>query len=213
MESVTTMFFIATASLLLAIRLLQNITIMEKLFVSIFLAALGYLGYTKYQENTKYVRTTEQKVDSVVNLVDDLIQLKGVEISLPFKKVLQSDLVLLKAVTALIKFKEYDNDTVISIVQLLVVFFELYADILLEIKDYKIHTKSLVDLRFELLKRVHTLFVSLPASKHLKVLEYIVLCIQSSTYKCLNVLKNKYGTSDHEPPLAENMFDSSFEVF
>lgn len=141
------------------------------------------------------------------------LDVKGVNFSIPIQKVLESDPVMLKAIRALGKYAQYDKDIVYSILGKIVQFYELYADILLEVKDVHTMLANLIDMRLSIMAQMHSLFVSLPQAKHTKVFEYITLIIQGSTYKCLNVLKNKYGTTAHEPPVAGNTFNNAFEMY
>jgi hypothetical protein len=67
---------------------------------------------------------------------------------------------------------------------------------------------KLMDQRFELLQNIQSLYVSIPFKRHTKVFENVSLVIQSSTYKCMNVLKNKYNLDILKPPYASNTFEA-----
>lgn len=215
MEITTFLFVVGAAAAVCVIRLLRpGLSQYERLFL-IFI--IGVLGYMIWDRNSRFkldVKETRDKVGGVLDLVkQDGVDVK--EFTLPIRKVLESDPVLLKAVVALTKYLSYDKDIVHAIIKNLIKFYELYADMLLGVKDATRHIGSLLDIRQRIMEQTHSLYVSMPNTKHSKVFEYISLILQSSTYKSLNVLKNKYGTFQHEPPLALNAVvdDGSFELF
>lgn len=208
------LFFICTAALICLIRLLRpNISIYERAFLVMLIATLAYVAYNQHTQYQLSIVNTEDKVSKVLSLVQGLMDQEQIELTTPIKKILESDPQMLRAVLALIKYARYDKDNVLAVIVNLIQFYQLYADILLEIKDVKVHLATLVDNRYKILRLLHSLFVTLPNTKHIKVFEHCSLILQAATYKCLNVLKNKYGTTSHEPPLAENMFENTFEMF
>lgn len=217
MEITIFLFFIICALLLCIVRFLRDgVSTYERAFLFVVICALVYASYDEHTKHKLSVIRTQDKVQNVLGTLKssfEVMGVKGVEFSIPIQKVLESDPVMLKAVLALSRYAQYDKDTVDRILGSIVKFYELYADILLEVKDVRTMLGNLIDLRMNLMAQMHSLFVSLPQAKHTKVFEYVTLVIQSSTYKCLNVLKNKYGTTAHEPPLAGNTFNSEFEMY
>jgi hypothetical protein len=205
-------FVISIALLFCIIRLLRpTVSVYERAFLLVMIISLIYYAYNKHAHYNLSVLRTSDKVGSILNNVKESIDLEN-EISLPIRKILESDPMLLKTLLALTRYTTYDKDAITQIIKSIILFFELYADILLGVKDTHM-IGNLIDIRFSILKRIHSLFVSMPTMKHVKVFEYILLVVQSSTYKSLNVLKNKYGITAYESPLPNNTFDNSFELF
>lgn len=217
MEANIFMFCTVFAAVLFTIRFLRDgVGIHERAFLFVIIIALIYATYDEYLKYNLSVTRVKDEVRDVLSTLKGSfadMELKGITFSIPLQKVLESDPVMLKTVFALGKYVAYDKDVVYGILGKLVSFYELYADILMELKDVHTMLGSLIDIRMSLMAQMHSLFVSLPQAKHTKVFEHITLVMQSSTYKCLNVLKNKYGTTAHEPPVAENTFNSAFEMY
>ena len=208
MEITLFLFLIAAGILFSAIRLLSSQTsTYERFFLVCIIGILSYAAYDNTVKNKLNIVTTEKQVKSILNLIEDSLEASGVRnitLHVPLQKILESDPQFLKALLALIKYYTYDKDAVVEIIKDLTQFYDIYADVLLEAKPHTTHISTLVSIRFKLIEHMHALFVSLPNNKNTHIFEYISLVLQSTTYKALNVLKNKYGTTAHETPLPEN---------
>lgn len=204
---------IATTITFAVIRLLRpSISLYERAFLALTICLLGYFGYDKHLQNKHSSLKTSDNVSSILSLVGETLNIDQTLFTLPIRKILESDQLLLKVLSALLKYVPYDKDNITNIIKELVRFYELYADVLLGIKK-TVWINNLVDIRFNILRNIHYMFVGMPTQKHVKVFEYILLIVQSSTYKSLNVLKNKYGNTLFESPIANNIFDNSFELY
>lgn len=217
MEINVYLLIVLAAITLCIIRLLRpNVSVYERLFLIILIVVLSYAIWDKQTQYKLSIVKTAERVSNVIDMVrkhSSDVGMKHLELTLPIQKVLESDPVMLKTILALMKFAHIDKDAVYNIISNLIMFYELYADILMEVKDVAVGLPRLIDLRFKLMNQARGMFVSMPQTKNLKVFEYISMILQSSTYKCLNVLKNKYGVNDYEPPVANNSTESSFELY
>ena len=201
------LFFILCGCLFAFIRLLQqNISIYERFFLILIILTLAYVGYNGNKKTSSDKAQVKEQVSTILSYIED-------DVHMPLEKVLETDPKLLKSMLGLVKFIEYDKDTVIQVFKDLNSFYNLYADILLDAKPIHLNDVALVDMRFKILGKLHSIFVSLPYMKNTYTLEYITLMIQASTYKCLNVLKNKHGMIQHETPLPNNTFENAFNVY
>lgn len=214
MELYVFLFIICILILICVIRLLRpQVSIYERAFLIMLICAFAYGGYDKSVKDKLVVSQTNDDIDGIIVKVNDMLNDSNIHDStstIPFKKILASDKVLLKAILSLMNYTEFDKDTIYNVLNNLIKFFELYANILLDINNHTNTIQLLIDLRMTILDQMNSLYVTLPQTKRAKIFEYINIIIQSSTYKSLNVLKNKFGIHNYEPPLPENAV--SFEL-
>lgn len=205
------LFLVSVTLIMCVVRLLRpHISVYERAFLLMLIGSISYVAWDRHSQFSLDVVQTKDKVTKILDLIKEDLSSHDLEMKVPFEKVLASDPQLLRALLALTKYASFDRDSINSVIRSMVEFYELYADILLEVKSVRAHIKTLVDMRYRMLQDLHTLYVSFPQSKHIAVFEHISLVLRSSTYKSLNVLKNKYGITDHEPPLAENVLDGEY---
>jgi hypothetical protein len=196
------------------VRLINTASVNEKLLAIVSIGlAIAYI-YKRQSQETKSTRAQTEVVQSVLGILDTSSNVNKY-LTTPVKMLLEKDHALLGALEILTRLSGYNNGLVVEIISGIVEFYQKYAKLLLRNRASKHDFIVLTDKRFEVLRNLHALFVSVPNIKHAKVLEIITLQVQSATYKSLNVLKNKYNFTDVilKPPHASNAHHSEYEVF
>jgi hypothetical protein len=196
-----------------ALLFLQSSNNNERIFLVVLALIFGY-GIFKYLQSTDLQTKKSQKTiqDITTTLQTHMIHLLDFKIKRPMIIVLNADKQLLKVLEELISFLYYDKDVITKILLHLMQFYDIYTQILLQpTKDNSLQQQitTLVDKRMELTQYVQYLFVAIPHKRHASRFEKINLVIQSSTYKCLNVIRNKYKSvyGLDKPPYAHNAID------
>lgn len=201
----TTMFLAALSCLLLLVRVVTSQNAIEK---ALALPVFFFIVYKVWREHTREV-TSESKKNLDINHILSVLREGGHEdmmLSRIASVILDKDAPLLEALLALINiYNIYDRDVVRKICILTFQFYDAYANMLLQsARPTDQEVTRVIDKRFELLEAVHSLYVSIPFQRHVKTFEHISLVIRSSTYKSVNVLKNKFNLVNAKPPYAHN---------
>jgi len=166
-----------------------------------------YEWYQRYEERGMSVA---KRVDQVVKLTDEYRHVRGDEIVSKKKEadivkvLIASDPFLMKSIKQLEDFKGVSAEAYTNILDLLLKFYEGYVRVLMShnpVTDSTVH--DIVETRKSLLNTLSTLF--LQTSGRDNVIKSIILTFQASTYRCLNIIKNKYDVMQHVAPVPVDM--------
>lgn len=185
--------------------------------ILIVIALVGANVYQYYKANLenkdsahKFVKQARQTSEEYRQREGDLPVNNDLS---PGQALVASDTVLQKAIQRLEYYKDVDKEAYAVAVDSVFRFYDLYGEVLIGKKDPQETLVNLVDLRRTALNTIAFLYTQLEHSKHSANIQRIILIIQSSTWKCLNILKNKYGIHDHIAPVASNMVGKEHELF
>lgn len=217
MESDVYVLTVVVALLYIAHLIITSPTKHTIILVAVFII-ITHQAYTWHKQQMLQGVTTQSRIEAAANLSDHARMKEGsINIggtSDTVKMLIASDDILLDALKKLDEFKKVSEEVTTKSTMLLFQFYENYVKILMkkthEIDDITIH--ELADLRRSLLNTLSTLHIQ--ASKNEKKINEIILAIQSCTYRCMNVIKNKFDVIQHVPPIPSNTVDSrGFELF
>lgn len=197
LQDINTFYFVALVSFLVTcIRMVNTDNLNERVIGLFVLGLTGVFIYKRYTKSKTQAQSTQKAIDDVLGALA-IEHGAGNYLTLAARTLLEKDAVLLDALSLLREYTKYDKAVISAVITGLIKFYDAYAKILLKPhKDSNARNSKLVslhDLRFEILRNLHSLYVSIPYARHAGTFERITLVIQSATYKCLNVLKNKYG--------------------
>lgn len=170
------------------------------------LALSVYGAYEWYQRYEERGLSVAKRVDQIVKITDEHRNVHGDEIMSKKKEtnvvkdLIASDPFLMKAIKQLDDFKGVSVEAYINILDLLLKFYEGYVRILMSnnpVTDSSVH--DIVEIRKSLLNTLSTLF--LQTSGRDDVIKRIILTFQASTYRCLNIIKNKFNVMQHVAPV------------
>jgi hypothetical protein len=126
--------------------------------------------------------------------------------------IISSDTYLAAILTDIAKYKSIEigtHDTILSDVKK---FYKIYSKILVGKLDPLMYMSTLIDLRASILNNLASLDLQLTTTNDSHDLTRIILGIQSSTYKCMNILKNKYNVDTYVSPIP-NPNRSVYELY
>lgn len=179
------------------------------LLICIIGMLIAYVYHLKKQSSA-YDSKTNMNAELVIDTIKSYYDVSEDSV-MPLRMVLTKDYVLLNLTTQLLKFKDLDAALIKLVCFNMLEFYNQYSNILMNgnpssvIKD----VPCLIDKRFELLRNLHQLYTSIPQKEYSKDIERIIVGVQASTYKCMNILKNKYGIANSKPPYPVNLFTQS----
>jgi len=205
MELPSTYFFVIVTIIALFIFLIdKGRSNAERLFIFITIGMTGYFMYLQFVKNNKSLKNTAQDIKSIssMNTAGSAVQ-----------TLFASDQPLLHAVQHISGLRTYDKSLPDHVVRDILDYYQLYSDILLGFKEIHHFLPNMVDLRFKVLRHLHQLHVSLPMLQDRDGLERDILVIQASTYKCMNVLKNKYDVHVEAPFPSNLLSEDTFDAY
>lgn len=129
------------------------------------------------------------------------------------KMLMSVDTLLQRSLTDLGKFKELNLQAYNEVIRMLFGYYKLYSQVLVGKKNVRENFPNLIDMRRSILNELTTFFMQVTSEKCNKEIYAILLQVQASTHKCLNVLKNKYDVIDAVPPLPANVMEDSRSLF
>lgn len=179
-----------------------DVTHVERLFIALFIMAIGYYVYNKFKTSNKTQALVSEQVTGILDYID------GKKDSSVLKFFMTNDKDLFNGLSTLTRLLDsQDKETLDSLLNALIKMYVVYAKLLKDqSKDIERDIVSLIDLRLDVLRILNQIYVKYPQIDHFEV-ERAVLMIQSTTYKCINVVKHKFHDLDHLqmlPPYASN---------
>lgn len=215
MENTELLFY----SFIVVFTLLQTMITTDlryRLVIAIIVLMIIAFVYNRY----KIVSSMEHSTHTFVGKLEDVAKKKerligdlDVSRNPVVAKLMASDAFLQDAMKRLQKYQDVISQVYQDIVSLLFKYYEIYADCLIGKKDPHVHIQIMLDYRRLLLNHASSMYVQLDHEKYSEDIHRIVLQLQACTYKCLNVLKNKYGTSDYVSPVPHNMVGDATQLF
>jgi hypothetical protein len=200
-------FIIVIGVLILTILIIRTPSPTEKVLLFSVACIIFYYLFLAQSKLLVAHKTVTSSVDEIVNVIKTDNKLNTYTEKV-FRRVIGTDPKLLKSLKGLLLLMQYDGPTVKEVLLKLVEFYRVYATLLLS-QDGSHHgdIQTLVTKRLDVLSTLNTLYVSLPLLKYTNMIEVIILIIQSATYKCINVTRNKYniGIGILKPPYASNI--------
>lgn len=202
--------------------LLHLIVISERQYSVILLAVLGivvYRGWLYYQSSLTQRHSVHHVVEELVETSQNQDMMDG---DLPSddqyaaaKDLISSDVVLQQVLSKLKRYRAIDVEMYDTAVRSLMKFYDLYAEILAGQKPIEVHLITLMDTRRALLNTIASLYTQLEHSRHAPSIHKIITILQASTWKCLNVLKNKSPSHTllHVSPVASNLVGHEYDLF
>jgi hypothetical protein len=187
----------------------------EKLALTGLMVIIAGYVWSATKTNKASAVIQARTIDDIIKLLEQKYK-TDYDIKEPTRIILNNDSKLIDTLVYLIEFYPYDKDGVYHILKHLFEFYGLYTKLLLKGSDVKNIEQTfieIVDKRMACLRTMSTLYISIPYVRHAKLLENISLQIQAATYKCMNVLKNKYGNilGVGKSPYAHNVFDIAMQ--
>ena len=202
--------FSSMAAILYIAHLLITSPKEQSVLIFVVLALTVYGAYEWYQRYEERGMSVAKRVDQVVKITDDHRNIRGdatVSNSKDadvVKVLIASDPFLMKALKLLEDFKGVSTEAYSNVLDLLLKFYEGYVRILMSknpVTDSSVH--DIVEMRKSLLNTLSTLF--LQTSGRDNVIKSVILTFQASTYRCLNIIKNKFDVMQHVAPVPVDM--------
>ncbi len=217
MDDDHTYYLFFGASVMLLVHTILTSERSNAVIIIAVLAIVVYKGYEFHIDSkkdkssvVKYVEGLSTKTKQYDDLEGELPTTHKYSVANAF---ISSDRTLHDTLLKLKKYKEIDIESHDNTIRLLMKFYELYANILSGKKEIRKNIVVLVDTRRSILNSVSTLYVQLEHTKHGNNINRIITSLQAATWKCMNVLKNKYGIIDYVAPIASNMAGTENELF
>lgn len=205
--------------------LLQTIILAKKseiLLLSIVAILVAFKVYEKYQSNLfdkKKDIEVWDKLEKEGSATNSQLSFSSLNPSteksmiLRAKMLMTLDEMLQDALTRLGKYKELNVQAYNDILRMTFDYYKLYSHILQGKKSAKEMLPNMIDMRRAILNELSTFFMQVTKHKHQNDIYSILVQLQASTHKCLNVIKNKFNVNDGIPPLASNILDNNRSLF
>lgn len=215
MEAITTFFLVFIVLIILA----QTLITSRKEHVLIILIVMTVVVMYAYQQY-KQVDTFQHSTNAMVAKLASLAKVRqedDADVSMTdrpaVKLIMASDNNLQDVLGKLTQFQDIDPHMYDDVVLNLFKFYDLYAACLAGTKSAFVAMPIMLDQRRNILNRIASLYAQLDHKKYGARIYSIILGLQASTYKCMNVLKNKYGAHDYLSPIAHNIMDDVHLLF
>lgn len=205
--------FSAGALTLLLLAIEQKLTVQAWVFVGLSLAVLAW---TLFQEQKKTDAASDSDTKSAQQTAAVMTrdpQQKNIIVEF-----LKADEALFDAIKVLCQIGKWEASIYTDIFPSIASFLELYTRVLMrDSRGALSQTGSqecevLHDMRLKILRNLHHLYVSLPQAAMTPSIDRILAIVQSTTYKCTNVLKNKYGVRMYETPVSPDTYEQDAHV-
>jgi hypothetical protein len=215
MENVTLFFTL----FLVSIWLLQTLIMSNKneyLILTLVLAVIGAYGFTRFKEMDGIQHSTKTFVNELAGVSTKQKMVIG-DLDLSHHPavytLMSSDTTLQGSLKRFEKYKDLNVQLYEDVVGSLFKFYELYAKCLLQEKDVAHLIVNLIDQRRAIINNATSLYMQVDHATYASDIYKIVLGLQASTYKCLNVLKNKFGVHAYVSPVAQNLTGDKYQLF
>ena len=163
------------------------------LYINILIIALiAYKYFQGQKTNLKVVDNILGKVETDLNNIYD-IESKDVAI---FKLMMKNDPYQNYAFKTILKFKDNNLEVYTNLIDYMYKFFTLYRKLLRGTSSVHTEFQTLLDRRNTMLQYANMLYFNTTYNIHKITLEKLYLILQSSTYKYVNIIKNKYNLQD-----------------
>lgn len=214
MHHKTRIFLYSAAALtLLILAIEQRLTVQAWIFVGSSLAVLSWTLVREQRKEDVLSDANNKSAQEAAALMTRDPRQKSVVVEF-----LKADAAFFGAIRTLRDLGDWEVSVYSDIFPTIASFIDMYARILVRDRrgalsragrqEYEV----LHDTRLKILRSLHHLYVSLPQPTITPSLDRIVTVIQSSTYKCMNVLKNKYNVRAYETPVSPNTYDQDVHV-
>jgi len=217
MENVT----IVTLSFFVCFYLVQRLIVAdrhEQLVILLVLVMIVHIVYKQTLESNGLQHSTKQLVNNLDKVSREQFAIeednvdKSENIDLRVQTLMSSDALLQSAMRDFIKYKEVDLHLYRNVMALIFKYYHLYVDCLMGSKNAETFMLTLIEYRRSLLNHVASLNIMV-STKQSEEVYRIMLRLQACTYKCLNVLKNKFGVSDYVSPIPHNLAGNDNQLF
>lgn len=171
----------------------QSKTMNIILYVNILIIVIIAYNYFKEQKsNTKVVDNILGKVETDLN---DIYNTESKDVAI-FKLMMKNDPYLNYSFKTILKFKDNNLQVYQNLINYMYKFFTLYRLLLKGTSSVTEEFQTLLDRRNMMLQYVNMLYYNITYDVHKSTIERLYLILQSSTYKFVNIIKNKYDLQD-----------------
>ena len=171
----------------------QSKTMNIILYVNILIIVIIAYNYFKEQKsNTKVVDNILGKVETDLN---DIYNTESKDVAI-FKLMMKNDPYLNYSFKTILKFKDNNLHVYQNLINYMYKFFTLYRLLLKGTSSVTEEFQTLLDRRNMMLQYVNMLYYNITYDVHKSTIERLYLILQSSTYKFVNIIKNKYDLQD-----------------
>lgn len=209
-----------TIACFLLFLLFQNLVTSDKHYSIIFIIMIALIMltiYNKHQQATGLHNTIRKNIEELAQVSKNQQVTEG---DLDYggddpavKTLMMSDAMLQSCLKQLARYRDLNTQIHEDIIKYLFKYYKTYVLCLMGEHPVKEGMSLMLDYRRIILNTSHTLTLQLDHELHGDTIYKISVGLQAATYKCLNVLKNKYDIADYVSPVAHNQVGDALELF